>query len=79
MNLWLHKQVMQKLAENGAKVPNELKACDSNSGGAKIDLASRRSGSGHFPCGCERRRPLLDTRLGLGPGVYSSVGRAADS
>jgi hypothetical protein len=26
MNLWLHKQVMQKLAENGGKVPNELKA-----------------------------------------------------
>lgn len=24
MNLWLHKQVMQKLAENGGKVPAEL-------------------------------------------------------
>ncbi|HEY6024851.1 MAG TPA: DUF3597 domain-containing protein [Pseudolabrys sp.] len=26
MNIWLHKQVMQKLAENGGKVPPELKA-----------------------------------------------------
>jgi hypothetical protein len=26
MNVWLHKQVMIKLAENGGKVPNELKA-----------------------------------------------------
>ena len=26
MNLWLHKQVMRKLAENGGKVPEELKA-----------------------------------------------------
>jgi hypothetical protein len=26
MNIWLHKQVMQKLAENGGKVPEELKA-----------------------------------------------------
>ena len=25
MNLWLHKQVMNKLAENGGKVPAELK------------------------------------------------------
>ena len=25
MNIWLHKQVMQKLAENGGKVPDELK------------------------------------------------------
>src|SRR3712207_852273 len=25
MNLWLHKQVMNKLAENGGKVPTELK------------------------------------------------------
>jgi hypothetical protein len=25
MNVWLHKQVMQKLAENGGKVPEELK------------------------------------------------------
>jgi hypothetical protein len=25
MNMWLHKQVMQKLAENGGKVPDELK------------------------------------------------------
>jgi hypothetical protein len=25
MNVWLHKQVMQKLAENGGKVPNDLK------------------------------------------------------
>jgi hypothetical protein len=25
MNIWLHKQVMQKLAENGGKVPEELK------------------------------------------------------
>lgn len=25
MNVWLHKQVMQKLAENGGKVPDELK------------------------------------------------------
>jgi hypothetical protein len=25
MNIWLHKQVMQKLAENGGKVPAELK------------------------------------------------------
>ena len=24
MNIWLHKQVMQKLAENGGKVPNSL-------------------------------------------------------
>lgn len=26
MNVWLQKQVMQKLAENGGKVPEELKA-----------------------------------------------------
>jgi Domain of unknown function (DUF3597) len=26
MNMWLHKQVMTKLAENGGKVPKELKA-----------------------------------------------------
>jgi len=26
MNVWLHKQVMVKLAENGGKVPEELKA-----------------------------------------------------
>ena len=26
MNVWLHKQVMQKLAENGGKVPEELKS-----------------------------------------------------
>jgi hypothetical protein len=25
MNVWLHKQVMTKLAENGGKVPNDLK------------------------------------------------------
>ena len=25
MNIWLHKQVMLKLAENGGKVPNELR------------------------------------------------------
>jgi len=26
MNIWLHKQVMQKLAENGGKVPADLRA-----------------------------------------------------
>jgi 3-oxoacyl-ACP reductase-like protein len=26
MNVWLHKQVMKKLAENGGKVPDDLKA-----------------------------------------------------
>jgi hypothetical protein len=26
MNVWLHKQVMRKLAENGGKVPQDLKA-----------------------------------------------------
>jgi Domain of unknown function (DUF3597) len=26
MNIWLHKQVMIKLAENGGKVPDELKS-----------------------------------------------------
>ena len=25
MNVWLHKQVMQKLAENGGKVPDDMK------------------------------------------------------
>jgi hypothetical protein len=25
MNVWLHKQVMQKIAENGGKVPADLK------------------------------------------------------
>lgn len=25
MNIWLHKQVMQKLADNGGKVPQELR------------------------------------------------------
>ena len=25
MNMWLHKQVMQKLAENGGKLPDDLK------------------------------------------------------
>jgi len=24
MNIWLHQQVMQKLAENGGKVPGDL-------------------------------------------------------
>jgi hypothetical protein len=26
MNIWLHKQVMKKLAENGGKVPEDLKS-----------------------------------------------------
>jgi Domain of unknown function (DUF3597) len=26
MNMWLHKQVMQKLAENGGKVPDSLRS-----------------------------------------------------
>jgi hypothetical protein len=26
MNMWLHKQVMQKLADNGGKVPEDLKS-----------------------------------------------------
>src|SRR3954467_6067197 len=26
MNVWLHKQVMQKLAENGGKVPDDLRS-----------------------------------------------------
>ena len=26
MNIWLHKQVMQKLADNGGKVPEDLKS-----------------------------------------------------
>ncbi|AFT85433.1 DUF3597 domain-containing protein [Paraburkholderia phenoliruptrix] len=26
MNMWLHKEVMQKLAENGGKVPDDLKS-----------------------------------------------------
>ena len=26
MNIWLHKQVMIKLAENGGKVPDSLRA-----------------------------------------------------
>jgi hypothetical protein len=26
MNIWLHKQVMIKLAENGGKVPNDLRS-----------------------------------------------------
>jgi hypothetical protein len=26
MNVWLHKQVMEKLAENGGKVPADLRA-----------------------------------------------------
>ena len=25
MNVWLHKQVMKKLAENGGKVPDDLR------------------------------------------------------
>ena len=25
MNMWLHKQVMRKLAENGGKVPESMK------------------------------------------------------
>ena len=25
MNVWLHKQIMKKLAENGGKLPDELK------------------------------------------------------
>jgi len=25
MNVWLHKQVMTKLAENGGRVPDDLK------------------------------------------------------
>jgi len=28
MNIWLHKQVMKKLADNGGKVPDDLKDCD---------------------------------------------------
>ncbi len=30
MNVWLHKQVMQKLAENGGKVPDELRKIKTN-------------------------------------------------
>ncbi len=26
MNVWLHKQVMKKLAENGGKVPEDLRS-----------------------------------------------------
>jgi hypothetical protein len=26
MNIWLHKQVMKKLAENGGKVPEDLRS-----------------------------------------------------
>ena len=26
MNIWLHRQVMQKLAANGGKVPDDLKS-----------------------------------------------------
>ena len=26
MNMWLHKQVMRKLAENGGKLPEELRS-----------------------------------------------------
>lgn len=26
MNIWLHKEVMKKLAENGGKVPDDLKS-----------------------------------------------------
>ena len=26
MNMWLHKQVMKKIAENGGKLPDDLKA-----------------------------------------------------
>jgi hypothetical protein len=26
MNMWLHKQVMKKLADNGGKVPDELRS-----------------------------------------------------
>ena len=26
MNVWLHKRVMRKLAENGGKVPDELRS-----------------------------------------------------
>ena len=26
MNVWLHKQVMQKLAENGGKMPDDLRS-----------------------------------------------------
>ena len=26
MNIWLHKQVMQKLADNGGKVPDDLRS-----------------------------------------------------
>ena len=26
MNIWLHKQVMRKLAESGGKVPDELRS-----------------------------------------------------
>ena len=27
MNLWLHKEVMKKLADNGGKVPQDLLSC----------------------------------------------------
>jgi hypothetical protein len=26
MNVWLHKQIMQKLAANGGKLPSDIKA-----------------------------------------------------
>jgi Domain of unknown function (DUF3597) len=31
MNVWLHKQVMTKLAETGGKVPDSLKGTSKNS------------------------------------------------
>ena len=66
MNIWLHKQVMQKLAENGGKVPRRAANIRSKSRRAdRLPLAqpgsSKRAprrrlqqGERGFECGCGR-------------------------
>jgi hypothetical protein len=34
MNIWLHKQVIMKIAENGGKVPKELLGSPGTGGGS---------------------------------------------
>ena len=57
MNVWLHKQVLQKLSENGGKVPAELlrKSAETVASRRVKDLTLTRRKQ-RWRNGCERRR-----------------------
>jgi Domain of unknown function (DUF3597) len=40
MNIWLHKQIMQKLAKNGGKVPDDLNSQPNSTGHSLSGLVS---------------------------------------